>query len=126
MQATNGKNNFLTGNQPGLLYNNGDPSVPGHVPFKGHVDRMLTLNEDFDDYGRLIQTLGTFTSKSLNNAGLPTCGIGYLPTTTETPSAGATEVWQIYNLTGDTHPMHFHLVNVQVIQRHRSREYRAN
>ena len=30
---------------------------------------------------------------------------------------GAVEVWQIINLTGDTHPMHFHSVNVQLIQR---------
>jgi len=36
---------------------------------------------------------------------------------TETPTAGATEVWQIANLTGDTHPIHFHLVNVQVLGR---------
>jgi spore coat protein A len=33
------------------------------------------------------------------------------------PSGGTTEVWQIMNLTGDTHPIHFHLVNVQLIQR---------
>jgi spore coat protein A len=26
-------------------------------------------------------------------------------------------VWQIANLTGDTHPMHFHLVNVQILSR---------
>ena len=31
--------------------------------------------------------------------------------------AGAIEVWQIINLTTDTHPIHFHLVNVQLIQR---------
>jgi spore coat protein A len=37
--------------------------------------------------------------------------------TTENPSAGSVEVWQIMNLTGDTHPIHFHLVNVQLIQR---------
>ena len=30
---------------------------------------------------------------------------------------GDTEVWEIYNTTGDIHPMHFHLVNVQVINR---------
>lgn len=36
---------------------------------------------------------------------------------TETPAAGSTEVWQIANLTGDTHPIHFHLVNVQVLAR---------
>jgi hypothetical protein len=27
---------------------------------------------------------------------------------TETPAAGTTEVWQILNLTADTHPIHFH------------------
>ena len=40
-----------------------------------------------------------------------------MDTVTENPSAGTTEVWQIMNLTGDTHPIHFHLVNVQLIQR---------
>jgi spore coat protein A len=75
------------------------------------------LNEDFDDYGRLIQTLGTAYSESPNNQGMPTWGLGYLAPTTENPSTGAIEVWQIMNLTSDTHPMHFHLVNVQLIQR---------
>lgn len=109
--------NFLTGNQPGLLYNNGNPSEPGPLPYTGPVNRQLTLNEDFDDHGRLIQTLGTFTQNGLNNQGLPTWGLGYMAPTTENPSAGAVEVWQIMNLTGDTHPIHFHLVNVQLIQR---------
>ena len=85
------KNNFLTGNQPPLLFNNGDPSVPGPLPFKGTVNRQLTLNEDFDDFGRLIQTLGTFTTFT-DNQGLPTWGRPYDSAATETPSAGATEV----------------------------------
>jgi spore coat protein A, manganese oxidase len=110
------KGNFLTGNQPGLLFNNGDPSVPGPLPFTGTVNRQLTLNEDFDDFGRLIQALGTFTTGT-DNQGLPTWGLPYMNAATETPSAGATEVWQLFNLTGDTHPIHFHLVNVQIIQR---------
>ena len=37
------KTNFLTGNQPGLLYNNSDPSVPGPVPYLRRVHRQLTL-----------------------------------------------------------------------------------
>jgi spore coat protein A len=110
------KSNFLTGNQPGLLFNNGDPSVPA-FPFNSVANRTLTLNEDFDGYGRLIQTIGTFTQNGLNNQNLPTWGLGYMMPATETPSAGAIEVWQIMNLTGDTHPIHFHLVNVQLIQR---------
>jgi spore coat protein A len=36
---------------------------------------------------------------------------------TENPEHDAVEVWEVYNLTGDTHPIHFHLVNVQIIQR---------
>ncbi len=76
----------------------------------------MTLNEDFDDFGRLIQTLGTFTQFT-DNQGLPTWGQPYTAAATETPSGGATEVWQLFNLTGDTHPIHFHLVNVQIIQR---------
>ncbi len=36
---------------------------------------------------------------------------------TETPANGDIEVWQIANLIGDTHPIHFHLVNVQIISR---------
>jgi len=110
------KTNFLTGNQPGLLFNNGDPSVPA-FPFNGVADRMLTLNEDFDERGRLLQTMGTFTQNGVNNQGLPTWGLPYMSASTENPSAGAVEVWQIMNLTGDTHPIHFHLVNVQIIQR---------
>ena len=27
------------------------------------------------------------------------------------------EIWEIANLTGDTHPIHFHLVNVQIVNR---------
>jgi spore coat protein A, manganese oxidase len=36
---------------------------------------------------------------------------------TETPQAGTVEDWVYVNLTGDTHPMHTHLVSVQVVGR---------
>jgi spore coat protein A, manganese oxidase len=98
------------GQQPPLLYT-------GPFPYTGTPNRKLTLNEDFDDYGRLIQTLGTTVSSGVNNQGQTMWGRPYESTATETPTAGTTEVWQLYNLTGDTHPIHFHLVNVQIIQR---------
>jgi spore coat protein A len=41
----------------------------------------------------------------------------YEDVATETPVAGTTEVWQIANLTMDTHPIHFHLVNAQILAR---------
>jgi spore coat protein A len=108
--------NFASGNQPALLFNNGVPWEPA-FPFAGVVHRTLTLNEDFDEFGRLIQTLGTSVQNGVNNQGLPTWGRAYLDASTETPAAGSTEVWQVVNLTADVHPIHFHLVNVQLIQR---------
>ena len=44
---------------------------------------------------------------------------------TETPALGATEVWEIYNPTGETHPIHVHLVHFLVIDRHNI-EFAAN
>ena len=84
---------------------------PKKNPFAAKVVRMLTLNEAFDQYGRLIQLLGTNVNMG---AGF---GRAYTEATTENPSAGAVEIWQIANLTGDTHPIHFHLVNVQIVAR---------
>ena len=36
---------------------------------------------------------------------------------TENPSVGAIEVWEIYNTTGDAHPMHIHEIAFQVVNR---------
>jgi spore coat protein A len=82
----------------------------------GFTSFIKTLNEDFDDFGRLLQRGGT-DQTFFNNQGLATYGQGYLDSITEKPSAGETQVWDIYNTTGDTHPWHFHLVNVQIIGR---------
>jgi FtsP/CotA-like multicopper oxidase with cupredoxin domain len=64
-----------------------------------------TLDEGFDSHGRLMQMLGSPETS------------GYLATSGHIASQGETQIWQIYNLTGDTHPMHLHLVNVQVLMR---------
>jgi spore coat protein A len=88
-----------------------DPLEPTPVP-AGVPVRYLTLNETFDNLGRLIQYLGTNTPTSPGNFGRT-----YESASTENIDAGATEVWEIINLTGDTHPIHFHLVNVQILSR---------
>lgn len=36
---------------------------------------------------------------------------------TETPTVGDTEIWRIFNLTADAHPVHLHLVMFQVLDR---------
>jgi spore coat protein A len=76
--------------------------------------RDLTLNETFDAWGRLIQLIGTNVAPPGKAAGF---GRAYTDPPTEVVPAGSTEVWRIFNLTGDTHPIHFHLVNVQVLSR---------
>jgi len=91
---------------PGTAVHNGILHLPPGVPV-----RQVTLNETFDAYGRLIQLLGT--NQPVNGG----FGRAYLDPATETVRAGSTEVWQIVNLTGDTHPMHWHLVNFQVLAR---------
>jgi FtsP/CotA-like multicopper oxidase with cupredoxin domain len=36
---------------------------------------------------------------------------------TENPEVGATEVWELYNATGDAHPMHIHEITFEVVNR---------
>jgi spore coat protein A len=102
-------NNFLGGN----------PVPPQQDPplnSSGVPIFNKTLNEDFDDFGRLLQRGGT-DQQFTNNQGLPTFGQNYLGAITEKVLAGDVQIWDIYNTTGDTHPWHFHLVNVQIIGR---------
>ncbi len=95
---------FLVSQVPGR-----PTQVPPHVPV-----RRLTLNETFDSFGRLIQLLGTDSQPGAPADGF---GRGYMDEPTEVVDHGATEVWEILNLTMDTHPIHFHLANVQVLSR---------
>jgi spore coat protein A len=94
--------------------------VPASVVVAGQTFavnvRQLTLNEGFDEYGRLEQFLGTHVP---TNPVLPFFGRKYMDAPTEVVPAGSVEVWEIANLTADAHPIHFHLVNVQILSRQR-------
>jgi spore coat protein A len=78
----------------------------------GAPKRAISLNETFDVNGRLIQMMGTNVSIHTG-----TFSRFLEDPATEVVNAGATEVWEIYNNTADTHPIHFHLVNVQIVNR---------
>jgi FtsP/CotA-like multicopper oxidase with cupredoxin domain len=71
------------------------PAVPA-------VTRALTLNEN--------QGAGGPLSIFVNNTMWDT-------DVSETPVVGSTEVWEIINLTADTHPIHLHLFQFQLLDR---------
>jgi spore coat protein A len=99
------------------------PGVPTPIPAVGTVIggatvaqiRTLTLNEGFDEYGRLAQYIGPNFQAPGAVAGF--YGHEYLHPPTEIAQKGTIEVWQILNLTADAHPIHFHLSNVQILYR---------
>ena len=110
---------FLIFQKPGVPAPNPVVNAQGYAPVTLWTTRkvmakvrQLTLNEDFDKYGRLIQFLGTNQSTSPG-----AFGRDYLADPTEVAANGTYEIWEIANLTGDVHPIHFHLVNVQVLNR---------
>jgi spore coat protein A, manganese oxidase len=75
----------------------------------------LTLNETFDTYGRLMQLVGTTV---LPNPALPGAfGRAYLDAPTEQVQFGGVYVWNVFNLTADTHPMHVHEFNAMILSR---------
>ena len=94
-------------------------TAPLPIPTRPGVKvRQLTLNEIFDERGRLIQMLGTNVATTNGDFSRPYAApMDPNALSTENVKAGATEVWQIANTTGDTHPIHLHLVNFQLLSR---------
>lgn len=82
------------------------------------IPKEITLNETFDIYGRLQQMVGTNVQVLKGTYGRP-----YLDPATETVKYLSVEIWNVYNLTADVHPMHFHLFNVQVLRRRLFRNF---
>jgi FtsP/CotA-like multicopper oxidase with cupredoxin domain len=74
------------------------------------------IQELFDKYGRMNATLGTElpATAALTQTTMP---FGYIDPTTETVPAGETQMWKITHNGVDAHPVHFHLLNVQLINR---------
>ena len=79
-------------------------SLPGRAAILSNpvVTRYITLNE-----------IGVDTPDWFLNLN----GLHFEDPTTETPTVGTVEDWVYINMTGDTHPMHVHLVHFQVIGR---------
>jgi len=84
---------------------NGGPNVGEPT-----VTRQVALFEGKDEFGRLQPLLGAFTGTEFE-------AIPWHMATTENPALGSTEIWEIYNFTGDAHPVHLHLVHFEILGR---------
>ena len=75
------------------------------------IQELFTL-----DYGRMNATLGTELPLT-NFQNQTTIPLGYIDPTTEIVRQGDTQLWKITHNGVDTHFIHFHLFNVQVVNR---------
>ena len=72
--------------------------------------RKVALFEGLDEFGRLQPLLGAEVDGTFK-------AIPWHAATTENPMFNSTEEWEIYNFTGDAHPVHLHLVNFVILGR---------
>jgi spore coat protein A len=58
-----------------------------------------------------------FLDEKQNSLGVKINKVGYDDPVTESPKLNTTEIWRFINTTDDTHPMHLHLVQFQILER---------
>jgi FtsP/CotA-like multicopper oxidase with cupredoxin domain len=74
------------------------------------------MGETFDEYGRMSAKLGL--ELAFTNAGIQTFILqNFVDPATELVSNGQVQIWKITHNGVDTHPVHFHLFEVQVLNR---------
>jgi spore coat protein A len=71
------------------------------------LTRVMTLNEVMDEDEPVAALLNGMPFHHMDAP------------ITELPTLGTTEMWEIVNMTGDTHPIHLHLVQFQLLDRQR-------
>ena len=115
------------------------PDVPAPTRL---TSRKVALFEGKDEFGRLQPLLGT-AEPATDSAGIPINwpatpeyrqavfpdgtssplvgqmegSIAWHSPTTENPAFNSTEEWEIWNMTGDAHPVHLHLVHFEILGR---------
>lgn len=103
-----------------------DPAAIAHyggTPGPVATTRRVALFEGTDEYGRLQPLLGTAEPTLDASGAVVTGALAWHVPTTERPALGTTEIWEVYNATGDAHPVHLHLVNFEILDR---REFTAD
>jgi FtsP/CotA-like multicopper oxidase with cupredoxin domain len=94
-----------------------------YTPVGSTVPKTLTAQQKaivelFEPYGRMNATLGyEFFEPNANPARSNGVGFAYIDPPDEIFRTGETQIWKITHNGVDTHAIHFHLVNVQLINR---------
>ncbi len=96
--------------------------------------RKVALFEGLDEFGRLQPLLGTaepatdYAGNPINWPNTPAYAgaglvgqmegsIAWHSPTTENPALDTIEEWEVWNMTGDAHPIHLHLVHFEIMGR---------
>jgi spore coat protein A len=83
--------------------------------------RNLGLFETAESFGRVTPMLGKAESGTITandeDVSANFGPLSYNASATERPTLGSTEQWNIFNFTADTHPLHLHLVQYQVVEK---------
>jgi spore coat protein A len=84
--------------------------------------RNLGLFEGLEEFGRVTPMLGKAEAGTITaddeDAAADFGPLSYDAPITERPLLGSTEQWNVFNFTADTHPVHLHLVQYQVVEKH--------
>ena len=91
-----------------------DPVTDDPVAYPGGPLEILVNNTKWDGQRIVGETEGMYDMQPIPDFTLDGLGANYL---SELPAEGATEIWEIVNLTADAHPIHTHLVQFQLIDR---------
>lgn len=92
-------------------------SVAAGQPVTDLPVRNKAIAEEFEPrYGRMNATLGVELPLT-NFVNQTTMWMAYIDPATEVLEDGETQLWKVTHNGVDTHPIHFHLVNVQLINR---------
>ncbi len=100
-----------TGVNPRQVSLNEEESKSVRFEINADGNWVLQCGLNGEVFGPTAALLGTVNGDGTGNPLL------WMDDTTENPSAGATETWEIYNFTMDAHPIHIHLVQFQVVGR---------
>lgn len=83
--------------------------------------RYLGLFEGVDEFGRVTPMLGKAEPGTIvadmGDVEADFGPLSFAAAATETPILGSTEQWSFFNFTADSHPIHVHLVQYQVVEK---------